>query len=264
MPVKQDAWPEGTPAWVDLMASDFAAAKDFYGGVFGWEFSESGEEFGYYAIATLDGEAVAGIGPTQGSDGPPPAWTTYLAVDDAEAIAARVVDAGGTVFAPPMAVGDFGTMALAVDPTGAFFGLWQSGGHTGVNRYNEHGALTWNEAMVGDYESGKEFYAAVFGFGYTEIGDEVFAYSTVELDGRTVGGLGTASSVGNGVPPHWRTYFAVDDLDATLAKVLELGGSVVTDPFDTPFGRMAAVSGVDGEVFLLSETRSVAEATVAT
>ena len=69
MPVKQDAWPEGTPAWVDLMASDFAAAKDFYGGVFGWEFSESGEEFGYYAVATLDGEAVAGIGPAQGLRG---------------------------------------------------------------------------------------------------------------------------------------------------------------------------------------------------
>ena len=262
MPVKQDAWDEGTPAWVDLMASDFTAAKDFYRGVFEWEFSESGEEFGYYSVATLDGEAVAGIGPARGLEGPPPAWTVYLAVDDAEATAARVTSAGGTVFAPPMAVGDFGTMALAVDPTGTFFGLWQSGAHTGVNRYNEQGSIAWNEAMVGDYQSGKEFYAAVFGFGYTEIGDEGFAYSTVELGGRTVGGIGAASSLGDGVPPHWRTYFAVDDLDATIAKVVELGGSVVTMPFDSPFGRMAVVSGVGGEVFLLSETQSARDATM--
>jgi len=261
MPVKQDAWDEGTPAWVDLMASDFTAAKDFYRGVFDWEFSESGEEFGYYSVATLDGEAVAGIGPARGLEGPPPDWTVYLAVDDAEATATRVTSAGGTVFAPPMAVGDFGTMALAVDPTGTFFGLWQSGAHTGVNRYNEQGSLAWNEAMVGDYQSGKEFYAAVFGFGYTEIGDEGFAYSTVELGGRTVGGIGAASSLGDGVPPHWRTYFAVDDLDATIAKVVELGGSVVTMPFDSPFGRMAVVSGVGGEVFLLSERQSARDAT---
>lgn len=264
MPVKQDAWAEGTPAWVDLMASDFEAAKNFYGSLFGWEFSESGEEFGYYSVATLEGEAVAGIGPAPSFGGdsgsPPPAWTTYLAVDDVEAAAAKVRDAGGTVFAPPMAVGDFGAMALAVDPTGAFFGLWQSGSHTGVNRYNEPGALTWNEAMVGDYQAGKDFYANVFGYTYTEIGGEGMAYSTVELDGRTVGGIGTAAMVGEGVPPHWRTYFAVADIDATIAKVTELGGRVVAEPFDTPFGKMAAVSGVGGEVFLLNETPSSADA----
>jgi uncharacterized protein len=259
MPVKQDAWAEGTPAWVDLMASDFEAAKNFYASLFGWEFSESGEEFGYYSVATLDGEAVAGIGPAQNFEGPPPAWTTYIAVDDAETTAARVSEAGGTVFAPPMAVGDFGTMSLAVDPTGAFFGLWQSNLHTGVNRYNEPGALTWNEAMVGDYQAGKDFYANVFGYTYTEIGGEGMAYSTVELDGRTVGGLGTAAMVGEGVPPHWRTYFSVADMDATIAKVTELGGRVVAEPFDTPFGKMAAVSGVGGEVFLLNEARSFGE-----
>ncbi|GAA3627834.1 VOC family protein [Microlunatus ginsengisoli] len=253
MPVKKEAWPEGTPAWVDLMAPDFAAAKAFYTGVFGWEFSESGEEFGYYAVASVDGEPVAGIGPVQGPDGPPPAWTTYVAVEDAEAAAARVAAAGGTVFAPPMKIGDFGTMAFAVDPTGCLFGLWQSGQHTGVNRYNEQGSLAWNEAMTGDYLAGKEFYATVFGYTYTEIGDERFSYSTVELDGRTVGGIGTAAEVGEGVPPHWRTYFAVDDLDGTIATVVELGGAVVVAPFDTPFGRMAAVSGVAGEVFLLNE-----------
>jgi predicted enzyme related to lactoylglutathione lyase len=52
----------------------------------------------------------------------------------------------------------------------------------------------------------------------------------------------------------------VDDLDATIAKVVELGGSVVTMPFDSPFGRMAVVSGVGGEVFLLSETQSARDA----
>ncbi len=78
-------------------------------------------------------------------------------------------------------------------------------------------------------------------------------YSTVELDGDTVGGIGTAEGAGPGVPPHWRTYFQVADLTASCAKAAELGGRVVAEPFDTPFGAMAALSGPDGEVFMLNQ-----------
>lgn len=51
-----------------------------------------------------------------------------------------------------------GTMAVYADPTGAVFGTWQSGTHTGYNLYNEPGAVLWSEAMVGDFDVAREFY----------------------------------------------------------------------------------------------------------
>jgi len=252
VPIKKEAWAEGTPAWVDLMASDFEGTKAFYAGLFGWEYEEGGPEFGGYATARLNGLAVAGIGPAQGEDAPPSAWTTYLAADDAAATAGRITAAGGQILMPAMTIGSFGTMAVVTDSTGGVFGLWQSGDHKGVDLYNEPGALTWNEAMVGDYQAGMDFYAAVFGFSYTDIGQGM-DYSTVELDGKTVAGIGAASLAGEGVPPHWRTYFAVADAAATCARAAELGGQVVAEPWNTTFGTMAAIGGPDGEMFCINQ-----------
>ncbi len=252
MPIKKEAWAEGTPAWVDLMASDFEGSKAFYAGLFGWQYDEGGPEFGGYATARLNGAAVAGIGPAQGGDAPPSAWTTYLAADDAEATADRIAAAGGQVMMPAMTVGSYGTMAVVADSTGGVFGLWQSGDHQGVELYNEPGGLTWNEAMVGDYRAGMDFYAAVFGYTYTDIGQGM-DYSTIELDGKPVAGIGSAALAGEGVPPHWRTYFAVADAAATCAKAAELGGHVVAEPWETTFGTMAAIGGPDGEMFCINQ-----------
>ena len=52
-----------------------------------------------------------------------------------------------------------------------------------------------------------------------------------------------------GMPNHWHVYFGVEDADAAAAKVTELGGAVVVEPFDTPVGRMAVVSDPQGAVF---------------
>ena len=252
MPVKKDAWAPGTPAWVDLMAADFEASKSFYAQLFGWEYEQSGEEYGNYATALLDGESVAGIGPAQGPDAPPPTWTTYLAVDDAAKVAEQAADAGGTVLMPAMQVGSMGSMAVLADPTGAVFGLWQAGEHTGFNRYNEPGADVWNEAMVGDYRAGQDFYRTLFDYTYSEIGDGQMSYSTIEVEGNTVGGIGPVQGDVADLPPHWRTYFSVADVEQACAKAVELGGTVEVDPFDTPFGMMGGVRAPGGEVVMLS------------
>lgn len=256
MTVHREAWPEGTPGWVDLAVPDLEAARAFYPGLFGWDLVDTGEEYGGYLIGHVGGEAVAGIGPTPpGMEGMPAVWTTYIAVDDVDATAAKVTEAGGQLLYPPGDIGESGRMAIAADPTGAAFGMWQAGTNTGANRVNEHGSLIWNEAMVTDYGAAQKFYADVFGYTYDEMGGEGFTYATIAKNGETVAGIGVADDTGGAadMPSHWGTYFAVDDIGAAVTAVRELGGTVLADPSDTPFGPMAPVRGTNGETFSLNQ-----------
>lgn len=246
-----DSYAAGTPCWVDLMTDDQEAALAFYGPLFGWEFERSGPEYGGYATALVRGRSVAGVGVTPEGAGFPPVWTTYMATPDADATAEAIAKAGGTVFMPPTTVGDLGRMAVAGDPTGGAFGLWQPGVHPGAQLVNEPGALTWNELASHDAAASRAFFAEVLGWDYEQIGDgESFDYTTVLLGGQPVGGI---MQIGEGWPPGapsaWTTYFAVADTDATLQRVRELGGTVVGDAQDSPFGRLAPVADPQGGAF---------------
>lgn len=253
MVVRDTAWPPGYPCWVDLMTSDIEAAQDFYRGLFGWELLGSGPEFGGYVVAQVRGLPVAGLGPQQpGQSGQPSAWTTYLATVDADATAALVAKEGGLVVAEPFDVGPLGRMAVAQDPTGATFGLWQAGEHTGARVANETGSVTWNEVMTRDYERAQAFYTSVFGYTFSEIGDENFRYATIDIDGRPVGGIGVLpAEVPKEVPPHWRAYFAVDDADEALNKAQALGGVILRPAEDMPYGRWGDASDGQGAMFSL-------------
>lgn len=50
---------------------------------------------------------------------------------------------------------------------------------------------------------------------------------------------------------HWAVYFAVEDTDAALAKVVDLGGSIVAAAEDTPYGRIAQTADATGSQFRL-------------
>ena len=113
-------------------------------------------------MATKKGLSAAGIGELQ-TEGHPPVWSTYFAVSNADATAAKVKDAGGRVLLEPFDVTDAGRMAIVSDPTGAVFGIWQAGNHFGAAIVNEHGALNWNELLTDDTEKALAFYQEVFG-----------------------------------------------------------------------------------------------------
>ncbi|NMM16577.1 MAG: VOC family protein [Cellulomonas sp.] len=253
MSIHTDPWPEGTPAWVDLMVPDRHVAQAFYGPLLGWEFDEGRPETGYYSTARRGGRAAAGVGELM--PGSRAGWTTYLAVDDVDATAKRVTAAGGTLLAEPMDVMDLGRMAVLADPTGAIVGLWQSGLHTGADVVNEPGAQIWNELMTRDFAAAKKFYGAVFPYTFGDMSGPGFTYATLDLDGRPVGGIG---ELGAETPadeqPAWSTYFAVSDTDAATARAVELGGQVVSPPADSPYGRLAVLRGPSGETFALMST----------
>ncbi|KAA0024111.1 VOC family protein [Antrihabitans cavernicola] len=254
MPTRDQAWPQGTPCWIDVQVDDVAQAREFYSSLFGWQIDDGPDDAGGYVMALVDGRPAAGIGPKMGDDPMPSVWTTYLAADSADDIAKKVAAAGGQAFMPPFDVMDVGRMFVAADPAGAVFGVWEAKAHKGAAIYNQHGTYCWNEAHTTDYAAAKVFYSAVFGWTYTELGDTycTFAVSSGDMAG------GVADESATGASSHWLTWFQVDDTDAALAKAVELGGSVLEEPSDTPFGRSGVITGSQGEVFgVIDPSRAV-------
>jgi predicted enzyme related to lactoylglutathione lyase len=237
---------------VDVSVDDVPKAIAFYQALFGWDIPLGGPEVAGYSIAHQDGQIVAAVSPKMGAPDAPSAWMTYLATDDVDATAAKIKGAGGQILAEPMDVMEEGRMAVAMDPAGAVFGLWQGGNTTGLGRANEPGTLVWSEQMSRDWDGSKAFYQAVFGYDYQDMSADGFKYALLMVDGHEVGGIGEyPEGTPAQVPAAWATYFAVTDTDAAMAKVTELGGRVVQPPNDTPFGRIGVVADNHGAVFSL-------------
>lgn len=256
MITRTEPWPAGTPCWGDLMVPDRDKAVTFYESLLGWTVESGGPETGYYGMAQIDGKPVAGIGqipPEQA--GMPPMWTTYLSVSDVDKTAAAIAEAGGQVIAPPMDVLTEGRMAIATDPTGATFGLWQPGRHSGTQATLTPGAPAWNECMTRDFAVAKQFYGDVFGYGFGDMSGPGFTYATLDVDGRPVGGLGELAADSQ-ASPGWVTYFWTADADEAAARIPDLGGTVVSPPTDTPHGRMVIAVDDQGAGFSLMAPNS--------
>ncbi|MGC4113022.1 MAG: VOC family protein [Nocardioides sp.] len=249
-----DHYDQGTPSWVELSTPDQAAAREFYAGLFGWDYDDNDMgEMGHYYIATFDGSELGGVsGQPPGMEDHPAYWGVYLAVDDVDATTAKVEAAGGKVEAGPFDVGEAGRMSAIVDPTGARVGLWQAGGTTGTQRANEPSTPTWNECVTADVATAVAFYRAVLGMG-SEAMDmgEAGSYTVLtDVNGRQIGGCMDLAMLPEGVPPHWNVYFNVEDVDASVAKAGELGGTTVVPAMDIPgVGRMAMVADPQGAMF---------------
>src|ERR1700753_3163325 len=153
----------GVPSWVDLGTADLEDAKRFYCTLFGWTAHVSGEEYGGYTIFALVRRPVAGAGPLFG-EGQPTAWSTYIATNDADAIAQHVVGAGGHMLVAHVDVGDQGRMAAFLDQAGAPFSVWQAGTMIGTEVFDAPGTITWNELITRDIPGSAAFYGEVFGW----------------------------------------------------------------------------------------------------
>ena len=249
---ERTSYEPGVPSWVDLSSPDVEASKRFYAGLFGWQAQDAGpaEETGGYAMFTLKGRNVAGLSRVQ-DENQPPVWAVYVATDDVDATAARARDAGGSVLFGPMDVMDAGRMAVFAHPAAGFIGAWQAGRHTGAELVNEPGAMNWNELQTRDVEGAKAFYSAVFGWQPDDQDFGAMTYTVFNVAGTGIAGaMPTPSGVPEATPAFWLTYFSVEDCDASVAKVQELGGSALGPPHEMAgVGRFAVVADPHGATF---------------
>ncbi len=240
----------GLPVWIDLLSSDPARAVDFYAQLFDWTHVSAPAEYGGYVSFSLNGAPVAGLTGEANATGERDAWTVYLLTDDAEATAAAVTSNGGQVIMHD-AVGEQGSMVILVDPCGAAVAAWEKGTHRGFLVVNEANAPVWYEVHTRDFASTTAFYEKVFGWELTVLDDsDEFRMSTVDDGADPVAGIYDASSTMKQVDRSaWVVYFGVKDADAAAVRIVELGGTVLEPPVDTPFGRWGSAADPTGAPF---------------
>ena len=258
MPVVE-SYRAGTPCWVDLASTNAESAKEFYGALFGWNFSGNPiDPDGVYYMATINGKNVAGLVQQPEEAGAQSEWTTYLAVDDVDAAAEKAVAAGGTQLCPVGTVLETaGRMTMVRDPGGAQLGLWQAQAHIGASLVNEPGTVIWNELQVQDVDAVLPFYQATVGItGEKASVGGLDDYTELRVGDVTVGGAFPKPQPE--LPARWVVYFMVTDVDEALVRAQNLGATILAPAFDAPgVGRMTLISDPEGAPFYLLEPRMV-------
>jgi len=248
----------GSVWWIDVSSTDPAGSRDFYAGLFGWSYQvDPDPRRRLYTTALLTGRPVAGLAGVPLPARWPAAWMVYLASANIEYTAQVFTQGGGRVLAGPVDVPGQGRMLAGVDPTGAVIGFWQPAGRWMVHTTGP-GDSWWAELNTWDGPRADEFFATLFGYRQRQIGDGIEVdYTTWSRGGRTMLGrlqMNEDWACPDDLGAHWLPYFAVDPrsgIDAAVDRVLELGGWVDFDPYDSELGRIARVADPSGAAFAL-------------
>ena len=116
-----------------------------------------------------------------------------------------------------------------------------------VHEKPAHGSICWNELATKDAGAAKKFYTELFGWKLQGSEAGGMDYTEVTLDGKPFGGIMQMSAEMSPMPSHWMTYVAVDDVDATVKRVEELGGKTCVPPQDIPHvGRFSVITDPTG------------------
>jgi uncharacterized protein len=219
-------------AWYELVTTDAAAAREFYGRVVGWRAKDASAAFPYTVFAA--GETEVGglmqLPPDAVRKGAMPRWVGYVAVDDIDARVERLKQLGGSVFVPPTD-SNIGRVSIVADPQTADFGM-VSGLTRRVTAAERPGPgeVGWHELFAADGKSAFDFYGELFGWQAAQPEKDLLdTYQLISSGGRTFGGVFTKLPR---APVFWMYYFEVDDMAVAVARVREGGGRVVQGPME--------------------------------
>lgn len=240
---------EGTFCWTDLGTSSRTGAAAFYAGLLGWQSEDAHLPEGIvYTLMKLgqgDAAGVYELDQEQLRQAVPPHWLLYIAVDDAEAKAARAKELGAKIVMEAYDVLDLGKMAILIDPTGALFALWEGKKRAGMSMpMGASGALSWCELMTPDVARAAEFYGALFAWEIQHgDGDQKSPgrYAELAHKGHAIAGLMAIGTAHKSVPAHWLVYFSVDDCDRSVAAAEASGGKALVPPTAVAGGETFAI-----------------------
>jgi predicted enzyme related to lactoylglutathione lyase len=250
----------GTFCWHEVATTDPAAAKTFYQGLFGWTAKDVPMgPMGAYTMFQIRGTDTTGLlqlRPEIVKQGIRPHWLSYVAVASVDATAARAKELGAQVMGPPMDVGEFGRMALIVDPTGAAVAAWQAKGTGSAAIAGEVNAPMWTELMTRNTDVAAGFYGKLFGWKPELKQFGPMQYTQFSLGETAVAGMMEIPKDMPEVPPHWLVYLGVADCDNAIVRATALGAKLGLGPRDIPgIGRVAIFQDPQGATFAMIDDR---------
>lgn len=246
--------------WYELMTTDADAAQDFYAGLVGWSFSDSGQDGMDYRMFRKDGTEVGGLMPlTQDmlDGGAQPLWAGYIGVDDVDATAAEITAAGGTVTMEPQDIPDVGRFAFVADPQGVPFYIMRGSSDEPSESFAlgtpREGHCAWTELATADLPTAESFYERVFGWAKGDTMDmgEMGPYDMYRNPPHE-NMLGAMMGKPEAMPVSlWSYYFRVPDIDAAADYTKANGGQVLNGPMEIPGGEFV-FAGLDPQGAMFS------------
>jgi predicted enzyme related to lactoylglutathione lyase len=247
-----DTYAPGSFCWAELATNDQEAAKRFYSAMFGWTVRDEPIPGGVYSIFESGGNS-AGAAYTRPAN-EPTRWNTYFSVSDVDGSASQVIAAGGQIIAGPFDVMDQGRMAVATDPQGAPFMLWQAKNNIGATHGGPLNQMCWPELSTPDPAGAVKFYSSLFDWGTQPATSFDTAYYIEWINaGQHIGGLmPMRGNQAAGAPPHWLLYVTVADCEASAAQARQLGANICVPPTVIPnVGKFSVITDPQGAVFSL-------------
>ena len=226
--------------WYDLATSDTDAARKFYCDVVGWRYQDNSQGGQTYGIFQAGDAGVAGLMPyPDGMKPPHPVWNGYIAVDDVDAMAGKIKDAGGMVHRGPIEVPDVIRFVVVADPQGAIFIIAKPLSAVPLLQppAGTPGSIGWRELFAADWEKDFVFYEKLFGWTKAEAHDMGPAgiYQLFAAGAAPIGGMMNKNPA---MPQSWWNYYInVDGMDAAKTRIEKAGGVVKMGPMEVPGGQ---------------------------
>ena len=249
----------GDFVWHELRTTDAKGAEEFYTHVVRWQAKSSGDPGGVpYKLLSVGDLGAAGLmqlTPQMLEGGVKPGWAGFIGVDDVDAYAKRVEQAGGKLQCPPQDIPTIGRFASVEDPQGAAFLLFKGSLEYAPPRpaAGTPGTVGWNELSANDEQSAWPFYSDLFGWSVDSTMDmgPNGIYRIFNNGGARMGAMMTRDQKNSPVP-FWLFYFNVDNIDEAATRIKEKNGQLLMGPHQVP-GDVWIILGLDpqGVMFAL-------------
>lgn len=234
----------GKMVWADLITSDLAGSKYFYGRLFGWTFRDIHSGDREYSVAMRDGAPVAGIvkRTTWRGERRQPAWITFISGTDVDQAQRTIVAEGGHVVWPPHDIAQRGRQAVFADPQGAVFGVLQSSSGDPEDTLADPGEWIWSSIITNDPDAEAAFYKSVFGYQAFEMsGEDGSRHIVLSSDNYARASSDAMPPKAATLQPHWLNFLRVSDATAAAEEAAALGGKVLAPPHLDEHGSTVAV-----------------------
>jgi uncharacterized protein len=223
-------------AWYELLTTDMAAARTFYGRVLGWEARDASTPQFAYSVFSAGATQVCGLMELPEDArrmGATPRWVGYVAVDDVRATSERLRRLRGKVFVPPTET-NIGLISIVADPQGATLAIAQDlklG--QAQSELGELGHVGWHELFATDWTTASAFYRELFGWECAGSGiGSSESYQLLSKDGLRIGGMFNKLPIAP--VPFWLYYFNVPDIAIAAKQVTDGGGRIAQGPTELP------------------------------